>query len=42
MELEEKTADIEKAYITAPNTEKIYTVLGPEFGADEGKVAFIV
>ena len=42
MELEVKTADIENAYITAPNTEKIYTVLGPEFGADAGKIAFIV
>lgn len=42
MELEVKTADIENAYITAPNTEKIYTVLGPEFGKDEGKIAFVV
>ena len=42
MDLEVKTADIENAYITAPNAEKIYTVLGPEFGADEGKITFIV
>ena len=42
MDLEVKTTDIDNAYITDPNTEKIYTVLGPEFGADAGKIAFIV
>ena len=30
------------AYVTAPITEKIWTVLGPEFGADAGKKAIIV
>jgi hypothetical protein len=29
-----KTADIENAYLTAPITEKVWTVLGPEFGDD--------
>ncbi len=27
-------ADIMNAYITAPNKEKIWTLLGPEFGKD--------
>ena len=30
-------SDIENAYITAPCSEKIWTVLGPEFGSDAGK-----
>ena len=30
-------ADILNAYITAPNKEKIWTLLGPEFGRDVGK-----
>jgi hypothetical protein len=37
-----KTADIENAYITAPCSEKIWTVLGPEFGPEAGKKAFVV
>jgi hypothetical protein len=40
--LEVKAGDIENAYITAPITEKVWTTLGPEFGADEGKRAIIV
>jgi hypothetical protein len=36
-----KMADIENAYLTAPLTEKIFTVLGPEFGDDAGKRALI-
>ena len=39
-DVEVKTADIEDAYITAPCSEKIWTVLGPEFGSDAGKKAF--
>jgi hypothetical protein len=35
-------ADIENAYLTAPITEKVWTVLGPEFGDDAGKHALIV
>ena len=41
-DVEVKTADIENAYITAPCSEKIYTVLGPEFGSEAGKKAFVV
>ena len=41
-ELQVKVSDIENAYITAPCTEKIWTVLGPEFGSDAGKQAIIV
>jgi hypothetical protein len=37
-----KMADIENAYLTAPLTEKVWTVLGPEFGDDDGKRALIV
>jgi hypothetical protein len=35
-------ADIENAYLTAPFTEKVWTVLGPEFGNDAGKRVLIV
>jgi hypothetical protein len=35
-------ADIENAYLMAPLTEKLWTVLGPEFGDDNGKRALIV
>jgi len=41
-DLEVKAADIMNAYITAPVEEKIWTILGPEFGADQGKKATIV
>ena len=41
-DLEVKTADIKNAYLTAPVTEKIWTILGPEFGEDAGKKAIIV
>jgi hypothetical protein len=40
-DLNVKMADIENAYLTAPLTEKIWTVLRPEFGADAGKRALI-
>jgi hypothetical protein len=35
-------ADIENAYLTAPITEKVWIVLGTEFGDDAGKNALIV
>ncbi|KAL7461107.1 hypothetical protein ACHAXS_003421, partial [Conticribra weissflogii] len=35
-------ADIMNAYITAPNKEKIWTLLGPEFGKDKGRKAIVV
>jgi hypothetical protein len=40
-DLDVKMADIENAYLTAPLTEKVWTVLGPEFGDDAGKRALI-
>ncbi len=40
--LQVNVSDIENAYITAPCTEKIWTVLGPEFGSEAGKSAIIV
>jgi hypothetical protein len=41
-DLEVKTADVQNAYLTAPTTEKVWTVCGPEFGPDAGKKAIIV
>jgi hypothetical protein len=41
-DLEVKTADIKNAYLTAPVSEKIWCVLGPEFGADTRKCAIVV
>ena len=38
-DLEVKCGDVMNAYITAPITEKVWTVLGPEFGDDQGKKA---
>ena len=32
--LEDKCGNVMNAYITAPMTEKFWTILGPEFGAD--------
>jgi hypothetical protein len=41
-DLDVKMADIENAYLAAPITEKVWTVLGPEFGDDAGKRALVV
>jgi methanogenic corrinoid protein MtbC1 len=41
-DLEVKAVEIENAYLTAPVTEKIWTTLGADFGADHGKKAVIV
>ena len=41
-DLEVKVGDVLNAYITAPITKKVYTILGPEFGPDSGKTAIIV
>jgi len=41
-DLDVKVGDVLNAYITAPITEKVWTVLGPEFGNDAGKSAIIV
>ena len=40
--IEVNVGDIENAYVTAQVTEKIWTKLGEEFGADAGKKAIIV
>ena len=40
-DLDVKTADVMNAYITAPVQEKVWTILGPEFGDDHGKKAII-
>jgi hypothetical protein len=41
-DLKVKVGDILNAYITAPVKEKVWTILGPEFGLDSGKSAIIV
>jgi hypothetical protein len=41
-DLDVKMADIENSYLTASLTDKVWTVLGPEFGDDNGKRALIV
>ena len=41
-DLEVKFSDVLNAYITAPITEKVWTILGPEFGPNAGKSALIV
>jgi hypothetical protein len=41
-DLDVKMADMKNAYLMAPITEMVLTVLGPEFGDDAGKRALIV
>ena len=41
-DLEVKVANIMNAYVTAPTQEKIWIILGPKFGDDQGKNAVIV
>jgi len=41
-DLQVKASDVQNAYLTAPCAEKIYTVLGLEFGADAGETAIII
>ncbi len=40
-DLEVKVGNVLNAYITAPVKEKVWTILGPEFGVDSGKSAII-
>ena len=40
-DLEVKTSDVQNAYLMAPCAEVIHTMLGAEFGEDEGKTAII-
>jgi hypothetical protein len=37
-----KTSDIENAYLTAPTTKKLFSVLGDKFGEDKDKIGVIV
>jgi hypothetical protein len=41
-DLDVKLTDIKNTYLTVQMTEKVWTVLGPEFGDDSGKRALIV
>ncbi len=41
-DLKVKVGDVLNAYITAPVKEKVWIILGPEFGHDSGKSAVIV
>jgi len=41
-DLEVQTSDIQNAFLTAPCAEKVWTVLGQEFGNESGKRAVIV
>jgi hypothetical protein len=41
-DLEVKVGDVLNAYITVPVKEKVWTILGPEFGHNSGKSAVIV
>ncbi len=40
--LKAMTADIMNVYITAPNKEKIWMLLGPKFGKDKGHKSLVV
>jgi hypothetical protein len=35
-DLDVKAADVENAYLTAPISEKVWNICGPEFGRDAG------
>jgi hypothetical protein len=41
-DLEVKIGDVLNAYITAPVTKNVWTVIGPKFGSKAGKIAVIV
>jgi hypothetical protein len=41
-DLKVKVGDILNTYITAPVKEKVWTILGPEFGHDAGRSAIMV
>ena len=41
-DLQVKASDVQNAYLASPCEEKIWTVLGTEFGQDAGKKAIIV
>ena len=39
--LDVKCCDVENAYITVPITDKVWSILGPKFGADAGRKSII-
>ena len=41
-ELDILGADVQNAFLTAPNKEKCWMIAGPEFGAEEGKTFLVV
>ena len=41
-ELKVLGCDIMNAYLTAPTREKVYTIAGPEFGTEKGKIMLVV
>ena len=41
-DLQVKACDVQIAFLMATCKEQIWTILGPEFGADAGKKAFLV
>jgi Reverse transcriptase (RNA-dependent DNA polymerase) len=41
-DLDIMTADIGNAYLNAFTSEKVYTITGPEFGEEAGRVAIII
>ena len=41
-DLQVKASDVQNAFLMAPCEEQIWTTLGPEFGADADKKAFLV
>ena len=41
-DLQVKAGDVMNAYVTAPCSKKIWTVLGKEFGKDQGKKTILV
>ena len=41
-DLQVKAGDIQNAYLTAPCAKRIWTICGPEFGANAGKRAIII
>jgi hypothetical protein len=42
LDLDIRIADVGNAYLYAPMNECLYTICGPEFGEDEGKITIIV